>query len=108
MSGHIPAHAWDKWADHGEHEGRGHWAARAGGGGPGDDPHGGAGNHSRYMMGNADPETVTAQVELLVTDAGEMEEGLAEELRTQLSKPTLLFAFRNIPGSIDPGKIIKL
>lgn len=56
--------------------------------------------------GNTDPET--AQVELLVTDAGEMEEGLAEELRTQLSKPTLLFAFRNIPGSIDPGKNIKL
>ena len=58
------------------------------------------------MTGNNDHET--AQVELLVTDAGEMEEGLAEELRTQLSKPTLLFAFRNVSGSIDPGKIIRL
>ena len=51
---------------------------------------------------------LTLQVELLVTDAGEMEEGLAEELRAQLSKPTLLFAFRNITGTIDPGENIKL
>ena len=39
-----------------------------------------------------------------MTDAGEMEEGLAEELRAQLSKPTFLFAFRNISGTIDPGE----
>ena len=45
-------------------------------------------------------------MELLVTDAGEMEEDLAEELRTQLSKPTLLFAFRNITGTIDPGEVV--
>ena len=43
-----------------------------------------------------------------MTDAGEMEEGLAEELRAQLSKPTLIFAFRNITGTIDPGENIKL
>ena len=49
---------------------------------------------------------LTLQVELLVTDAGEIEEGLAEELRAQLSKPTLLFAFRNITGTIDPGENI--
>ena len=48
--------------------------------------------------------TMTMQVELLVTDAGEMEEGLAEELRAQLLKPTLLFAFRKITGTIDPGE----
>ena len=51
---------------------------------------------------------LTLQVELLVTDAGEMEEGLAEELRAQLLKPTLLFAFRNITGTIDQGENIKL
>ena len=47
------------------------------------------------------------QVELLVTDAGEMEEGLAEELGAQLLKPTLLFAFRKITGTIDPGENTK-
>ena len=43
----------------------------------------------------------------MVTDAGEMEEGLAEELRAQLLKPTLLFAFRHITGNIDPGEMMK-
>ena len=35
------------------------------------------------------------------TDRGELEEAEAEDLRAQLSKPTLLFVFRNVSGDIN-------
>ena len=43
------------------------------------------------------------QVTLLLEDRGELEEAEAEDLRSQLSKPTLLFVFRNISGDINKG-----
>ena len=43
------------------------------------------------------------QVTLLLEDRGELEEAEAEDLRSQLSKPTLLFVFRNVSGDINKG-----
>ena len=43
------------------------------------------------------------QVTLLLEDRGELEEAEAEDLRAQLSKPTLLFVFRNVSGDINKG-----
>ena len=43
------------------------------------------------------------QVTLLLEDRGELEESEAEDLRSQLSKPTLLFVFRNVSGDINKG-----
>ena len=41
---------------------------------------------------------------MLVETFENNEEAEIEDLRAQLSKPTLLFAYRNVGGDIDEGK----
>ena len=43
------------------------------------------------------------QVEMLIPEELEGEE--LEELKAQLAKPVLVFAFRNLDGDIDEGEI---
>ena len=42
---------------------------------------------------------------MLVETFEDTEEAEIEELRAQLLKPTLLFAYRNLVGDIDEGKL---
>ena len=44
---------------------------------------------------------------MLINEVQNVEENVLEELKAQLIKPTLMFAFRNITGHIDEGRNTK-